>query len=322
MHGPTLALVSHADPRGIVAPHVVHLVRSLSSIADEVVLVSGSGLVSGAGHVLDGLAEVVENQAARHAVARWRHGLAVAGSTLPGLPTGRGLRRLLLADDAVVGPFRTLTEVFPDGHRGLRGVARSSDLHGYLERFVLDLGTDVLERPEHDGFWQGVADDPARTRPATRPGTDQGPETAARLVVDLERWVRAAGLPVDAVYEPSDVDRLHIAAHEGRRAGRVLLGTPSRRSASSATARARSKPAAPLRKVLTELRRPSDVTALAWRAALDGRLPFLRLEVLARSGAALEALEARHPDALAGVREHLRRLESRPALQTARGGRR
>lgn len=310
MAGPTLVLISHSDPQGLVAPHVARLAAAFAAVAHEVVLVSGSALVPGATASLHGVATVLEHPAARHAVARWRHGLAAATCTGTGDLTGTGLHRLLLVDDRVVGPLRPLEESFAAGHGGMRGVVTCPGPFDRLDPHVVDLGRDVLASPEHDAFWLGVPDGTGRTG-ASPPGVDPGCPVAAAQVVALERWVRAAGLPVDTVYRPSAADRAHLLLQRCRRAGRTLLSSPH-----PVPKRRPSEPAGAWGRAALELRRPPDLSVDSWRSALDGRLPFVRLDVLGPDGAAgpaaLAALEERHPRAFSGVGEYLHRTQVVP----------
>jgi hypothetical protein len=310
MTAPSVALVSHTDPRGAISPHVVHLVRAVGEVVDHVVVVSGSPLVPGAGDALDGLAEVVPRPQARHAVARWRHGLAVAGARVGDLD------RLVLLEDSLVGPFGAFAAHFPAGHDGLRGTARSGQ---HLQRHLVDLGAGALRLPETEAFWHGVPDAAERTGAAPRPGTDPGPARAARLVVDLERLVQASGLPVEAVFEPTPADHLAALRYRSLRSARsaVRAGRGARGGTPAAVVAA-------LRAGRTEAARAGDPLA-SWRALADGRLPLTRVDLLADHDvggpATLSLLEQSHPGAVRGVRDLIDRSRAgrRRGTTTRRG---
>lgn len=295
-----LALLAHSDPHGLVAPHVLRSARELHAVADRVVVVSSAPLRPEAAEAISGVAELLRRPGTGGHWVSWRAGLDAAGDW-------RGLSRLVLAHDGVVGPLRPLTEVLGDARPGmLRGITATGP---HLHRYLLDVGRDVLRDPVLHAFWTGVA--PAG--PSSVSAAD--PELLER---NLSRAVAAAGWQVRPYFCPRATDRARATTRVVRRAlGQALTKRGERRAAAVQT-----------------LRHPPvqllDPTVAWWYRALDGRLPYVRLDVLAtdpdRVGRErmLRALEQRYPEQMEGVRAYLARTalddgSAAPTTQSARG---
>ena len=287
----TLAVLAHYDPHGQLAPHARRHAEALATAVDRLVIVSTAALTPAARRQLADVGELLERDNAGYDFGSWQHGLAHAGDWTR-------LDRVVIANDSAVGPLRPMAEVLgdPGDGRAVRGVVRS-DHHGpHLQSLLLAFGPALLRDPVFAGFWQGMV--PLRRRA----------EVVLRYEVGLGRLLTAGGYRLDPYFRPSARDRGLVRVHGVRRAFGVA-------TVSADPARVAFRAA---------LRRPPNLLITAWSAALDGRLPYAKLETLrddpARVGRErmLAALEQAHPAAFEGVRDYLAR--TRGAYQDLRAG--
>lgn len=276
----TLAVLAHYDPHGQLAPHARRHAQALAGAVDRLIVVSTAELTASARRELSGIGELVERANAGYDFGSWQHGLAHAGDWTR-------LERVVIANDSTVGPLRPLAQVLgePGDGRAVRGVVRSDEHGPHLQSFLLAFGPALLRDPVFAGFWRGMV--PLRRRA----------EVVLRYEVGLGRLLSAGGYRLDPYFAPSRRDRSRMGVHRARRAFGVA-------AASSDPARVAFRAA---------LRRPPNPMITAWDAALDGRLPYVKLETLrddpARVGRErmLAALERAQPAAMDGVRAYLDR---------------
>lgn len=275
---PSMALLAHTDPHGFAAPHVVRHLQHLSAVVDRVAVVSSSPLRPDAARELAGAAELVRDTGASDEWALWRSGLEHLGDW-------RSSERLVLTDSVLVGPLRPLPDVLgparPDALRGLTATGPHPSRH------FLDLGSLLLRSNALGAFWVGVGREPGMH------------DRADALERHLARAVAAAGWRVEAHFSPTRWDMARARVRAARRdLGRVVTTTGRKRS-----------------EALASLRRPPvrllDPAAAWWYHALDGRLPYVRLDTLVadpgRVGPErmLRALERAHPREMEDVRPYL-----------------
>lgn len=278
----TLAVLAHYDPHGLVAPHVRRHAESVAEVVDRLLIVSTAALTAGARAELSGIGELVERTNEGYDFCSWQYGLAHAGDW-------RSADRLVLTNDSVVGPLRPLADVLGPAGDGtaVRGIVRS-DAHGpHLQSFLLAFGPAVLRDPLFAGFWLAMT-------PLARRA-----EVVLRYEVGLGRLLTTAGYTLDPAYVPSVRDRLRMQRRVVRRAASSALssGVGPRRAYRSAA----EKPV------------NENLMIAAWDAALDGRLPYVKIETLRDDPAGvgrrrmLGELSAAHPAAFAGVEDYLQR---------------
>ncbi|WP_299034346.1 hypothetical protein [uncultured Pseudokineococcus sp.] len=291
---PSAALLAHSDPHGLVAPHVLRHLSALAEVVDRVVVVSSSPLRPEAERELALHGELVRDVDALGEWSLWRTGIEHLGDQ-------RALDRVVLADEGLVGPLRPLPDVLgPPRPGALRGVTASGP---HLSRHLLDVGGDVLRSGPLRAFWTGVG---SGLRAAAAPQL---------LERNLSRAAAASGWQVEPLFLPSGRDRL-------RTRGRAL-----RRELGRAVTRTGERRAEALRSVRHPPVRLLDPAAVCWYRALDGALPYVRLDVLVEDPEGvgrrrmLSALEQAQPGAMAGVRAHLARVAPEdPARRGARRG--
>lgn len=285
----TLAVLAHYDPHGLVAPHVRRHAESVAAAVDRLLIVSTAVLTPGARAELAAVGELHERRNEGYDFCSWKYGLEHAGNW-------RSLDRLVLTNDSVVGPLRPLearpldTILGPVGDgTAVRGVVRS-EAHGpHLQSFLLAFGPAVLRDPLFAGYWTSMV-------PLTRRA-----EIVLRYEVGLGRLLTTAGYTLDPAYVPSRRDRARMAVHVARRAASSSIsnGIGPRRAYRSAAARPTNE----------------NLMIAAWDAALDGRLPYVKIETLRDDPAGvgtdtmLTALTAAHPVAFAGVADYLERTK-------------
>jgi len=265
------ALLAHTDPEGRVPPHVLHHVRRLRAAGADVVVVSRGPAPPEVTRSLQG-------------VARWEQvgpgceDLALLGHVLPAVDDGGDV---IVATDRVVGPFGRVELALPACSP--RHVVRVPAL--WVGGPAPAAVPSVLRAPA------GALADPVVSA-LLWPEAPAPAPTWSDLVGVLE----AGGLALRPVYRPISADVARARTRLAQRAARHSLGSP-----------------AGFRRAVRDVRSADlDPIALAGDAVLAGRPGYLDLETLRRTGRGgrpdlLAALERRHPEAVAGVRDVLAR---------------
>lgn len=291
---PTLAIFAHFDPDGVVGPHVHRYLAQLSGAADRTVVVSTADLTAQAQAELAPYGDVVVRENVGYDFYSWKTGLDHAGDW-------GGYDRIVLGNDSVVGPLRPMAEIL--GERAptdvdFWGMTVSRELEPHVQSWFM-----VFERPAVrcgllQGFWSGM-----------QPVTDRY-WVVRRYEVGLSRLLRTAGLRMGAYLRPTPQQWLRAQArYRHAQAERKDLAAAVRR-AEAGTGR--------LRRWDDRARRPRwNPSYVFWDAALDGRLPFAKIEILRddpyRMGneRVLSTLERSYPEEFAGVRDYITRTEER-----------
>jgi rhamnosyltransferase len=282
---PTLAVLAHFDPHGLVAPHVSRHLDALVAYADEVLVVSTATLLPEAARELSGRARLIERPNTGYDFTSWKVGLEH-------LPGWTDADRLLLANDSVVGPlvpYADLAQTMVGRGAQAWGAAVNLEVEPHLQSFALGFERDVVSSPLFAAFWSGLA--PVATRR----------EVILRYELGLSRLLRTAGFTLGGYFEPTSRD---VAVGRARRT----------RAAFSAGVAARNLRAAQ-RGVRTFLLdgQPFNPMIAWWDRATDRRLPFVKLETLRDDpygqgrDRMLATLEDALPVEMAGVREYLAR---------------
>lgn len=277
-----LTVLAHYDPHGLVADHVLRWARALAEVSDRLVIVSTATLEPEAAAALGGVGELIVRRNSGYDFYSWKRGLDHVGRWWEH-------DRLVLANDSVVGPFRPLPEILGEAGDGrtVRGVVTSMQRETHLQSYLMAFGPAVLADPLFRAFWAGMT------------ALDNRELVIHRYELGLSRLLQAAGYGLDAYYAPSLRDRARIGVRHRERSLRTSLELPRGADARDLYRRMQALPANPM--------------VWAWDAALDGRLPFSKVEVLrddpAKQGSRrmLAALTAAHPQEMAGVGDYLKR---------------
>lgn len=308
-----LAVFAHFDPQGEVAPHVTRHLQELRRVVDQLVIVTTAELSDEARDVLRRHGDLIERTNEGYDFYSWKVGL-------DSVPEWHRVDHLLLANDSVVGPlvsYQTIMRRMAERGAAFWGVTRSMEVEPHLQSFVLGFGRDALRSPLLRAFWRSMV-------PLNRRA-----EVIAQYERGLSRLLNAAGLIGEPYFEPTwwdeRVGRLRRARLtavrnlDERRRDLLLAGagriTPMR---TLREARRELRRGMLIKETRQYLRRDAFYNPMIslWDRALDGRLPFVKIETLRddpyRLGAdrMLAACERAYPEQFAGVREHLRRTEA------------
>jgi rhamnosyltransferase len=188
---------------------------------------------------------------------------------------------VLLANDSVVGPVLPYPRILAAmEHRAPAwGIVKSQERTPHLQSFVMGFFPPALRSPLFQAFWRGMVP------------LSQRSEVIVRYELGLARLLAAAMLNTSAYFEPTRRDDA-----TGRRRRARLASGESRR-------------------LLRRSGAYNPMIAL-WDRALDGRLPFVKIETLRDDPYRLDgdrmlaACERAHPEAFGGVRRYLERTRA------------
>jgi lipopolysaccharide biosynthesis protein len=190
--GDALCVFAHFDPNGRVASHVLHHLRAIRDFGCDVVFVTTSPSLGDAEtETLRPLCvRIVRRRNVGIDFGSWRVGLE--GADLA------SLRRVVLANDSVYGPFRPLRDVCSAvAARGLDvwGMTASRERGHHLQSYFVGFERRAIE----SGFVRAFADSIEFHRDKRR--------VIERYEIGLTEAARRAGLTVGALWEPEDVAR-------------------------------------------------------------------------------------------------------------------
>jgi hypothetical protein len=286
----TLAVFSHFDRDGLVAPHVLRYVRDLAGAVDRLIVVSTADLAGPDRGELAGLGELIVRENIGYDFYSWKVGLDTVGDWT-------GYDRVLLANDSVVGPLRPMPEILrtgPGSPADFWGMTASHEITPHVQSWFLVFERAALDSPELAGFWREMT-----------PISDRR-SVIVRYELGLSRLLLGAGLRPGAFLHPNRTQFVRAM----RRFEKVLRSQPERAAWARKISGAHSD--AQWREVLAR-RPPWNPTHVFWDCVLDGGLPFVKLELLRddpyRLGRQkiLSQLERTFPEPFAGVRDYLRR---------------
>jgi lipopolysaccharide biosynthesis protein len=188
---------------------------------------------------------------------------------------------VLLANDSVVGPVLPYPRILAAmEHRAPAwGIVKSQERTPHLQSFVMGFFPPALRSPLFQAFWRGMVP------------LSQRSEVIVRYELGLARLLAVAMLDTSAYFEPTRRDD----AIGRRRRARLASGES--------------------RRLLRRGGAYNPMIAL-WDRALDGRLPFVKIETLRDDPYRLDgdrmlaACERAHPDAFDGVRRYLERTRA------------
>jgi hypothetical protein len=280
-HRSTLAVFAHFDPGGQVAPHVRRYLAALTDAVDRVVVVSAAQLTDSSREVLRGYGELVERENVGYDFYSWKTGLDHAGDW-------DAFDRVLICNDSVVGPMRPFSEILGDGapeDADFWGMTASNEISPHVQSWFVVFERPVITSGLLHAFWRAM--EPVSNRYVV----------IRRYEVGLSKLLLTGGLRMGSYLRltPRNAIRAEL------RHRTALERLP-----------AKQRPERP--GFLTSLREPTwNATYVLWDAVFDGRLPFVKLEVLRDDPyeigkeKALARLEEAFPAELAGVREYLDR---------------
>jgi len=277
----TLAVFAHFDPGGQVAPHVQRYLAQLRDAVDRLVVVSTAKLDAAARGTLEGFGDLVERENVGYDFYSWKTGFDHV----------RGwdrYDRVVICNDSVVGPMRPLTEILGDAAPkdvDFWGMTSSNELSPHVQSWFVVFERDAVGSGLLHGFWGAM--EPVSSRA----------EVIRRYEVGLSRLLLTAGLRMGTYLRV----RTPAAIRAEMRHRVALQRLPIK-----------DRPPRPTG--LRTFRDPRwNPTYVLWDEVFDGRLPFVKLDVLRDDPydigkeEALARLEAAYPAELTGVREYLER---------------
>ncbi|MFN8075524.1 MAG: rhamnan synthesis F family protein [Kineosporiaceae bacterium] len=302
----SVAVFAHFDPGHVVAPHTTRYLAELAGSVERVVVVSTADLPAAEIARVQGLGpgvEVLCRENQGYDFYSWKTGLDHVGDW------GEA-DQVLLCNDSVVGPVRPLAEILAHGREhgaDFWGMTRSFEIAPHVQSWFLVFEASALRTGLLQGFWR-----------AMEPISDRY-WVIRRYEVGLSRLLTTGGLRMSSYLQPTRRDAVRAQRRYDRarrlNAGRATGASPLREGA-GLRARLRSSVVQP---------RWNPSFAL-WDAVFDGRLPFVKIEVLRDdpyligAAQALSRLEGAYPEVFAGVSEYLdrtaaetRRLRGLPA---------
>ena len=277
-----LAVFAHFDPGGAVGPHVERYLAELATVVDRLVVVSTADLDPTGRKALAKHGELLERENVGYDFLSWKHGFDHVGSWAD-------FDRVVMCNDSVVGPFRPLARVLgamDPARVDFWGLVDSIEIAPHLQSWFVVFERPVLCSGFLHGFWRAMTPESDRYW------------VIRRYEIGLSRLLLTAGFRMGAYFRPTPADRLRARV----RYARWVRSLPSR---------------VPGRD-LPPWREPWPWNPMhgCWEAAVDGRLPFAKVEVL-RDGpyggdreTMLTRLERAHPEAMAGVRAYLERTRA------------
>lgn len=286
--GPTLAVFAHFDPGGHVAPHVRRYLRLLAEAVDRVVIVSTAELDDTGRAELRRHGELVERENIGYDFYSWKTGLDHAGDW-------DSYSRVVICNDSVVGPTRPLAEVLgrnAPADADFWGMTASHEISPHVQSWFVVFERPVIASGLLHGFWGAM--EPVSNRYVV----------IRRYEVGLSRLLLTGGLRMGSYLRLSPKAALRAEFRH-----RVALQKVPK--ATEAALR-------PAGSLLEELRAPFraprwNPTYVMWDAVFDGRLPFVKMEVLRDDPyeigreRMLDQLETAFPAEFEGVREYLDR---------------
>lgn len=290
----TLAVFSHFDPDGVVAPHVRRYVQELSGAVDRTVIVSTAELAGPEHAALADHGELIVRENTGYDFYSWKVGLERVGDWA-------GYDRVVLANDSAVGPLRPMEEILrigPECPADFWGMTRSQEVLPHVQSWFLVFERAALERPELVGFWRDMV--PVSERQSV----------VVQYELGLSTLLLEAGLHQGAFLRPTQAQFVRAQ----KRFEKVLRSRPDMAAMARRTSGARTE-AEWLQ--IRRRRPPWNPTHVYWDAALDGGLPFVKVELLRDDPyelgrqQILTQLERTFPEQFAGVRAYLRRVLAR-----------
>ena len=280
-HRSTLAVFAHFDPGGRVAPHVDRYLAALREAVDRIVIVSTAELDDAARAQLSAHGELVERENTGYDFYSWKTGLDHAGDW-------DAFDRVLICNDSVVGPTRPFAEILGKGAPkdvDFWGMTSSNEISPHVQSWFVVFERPVITSGLLHAFWRAM--EPVSSRF----------DVIRRYEVGLSKLLLTGGLRMGSYLRLTP--RAAITAELRHRVALERLPMKQR-------------PQRP--GLVRSLREPTwNATYVLWDAVFDGRLPFVKLEVLRDDPyeigkeKALARLEEAFPAELAGVREYLER---------------
>jgi hypothetical protein len=153
--GPRVCVFAHWDGGGDVRPHVMHQIKSLATTGLSIVFVTNAKFLRP--EAMEALklicAGVIIRRNVGYDFGAWREGLAQLG-----LPRDN-TTMLVLANDSVYGPLRSLTELFATIDFDLADVWGCTDTwqsRYHLQSYLMAFSRHVVDSQAWRTFWAGV----------------------------------------------------------------------------------------------------------------------------------------------------------------------
>jgi rhamnosyltransferase len=283
IRGPRLVVMAHFDVAGEVAPHVRRHVEAWRGVADRLIVVSTSELTAESRQWLTQRAELVERENFGYDFMSYKTGLDHAGDV-------ERYAEIVVCNDSFVGPLRPYAEIFDTMATrpvDFWGLTKSHRISTHIQSFFIVFRSWVVRSRAYREFWTSMSPVSDRTT------------VIRRYEVGLSKHLLAAGFTLGSYFEEDDWER-----RLARR--RVAFWAYLRGGGGLQARRDRN-----FNVHVAEAWNPT--AALADRALADGRIPFVKLEVLRYDPMGLDAssllarCEASLPAEFAGVADYLRR---------------
>ena len=191
---------AHFDKRGVIAPYVTHMLRSLSDHCDIIFVSTARKLPDSE---FDKISDVVCAAISRNNIGydfgSWKTGLREVDL--------EAIDQLILCNDSSFGPFNgfeTFFERWAEAGANVFGISDSFEVSPHLQSYFVGFDRLALSSDSFRAFWDdyGVIEDKL--------------ELVRRYEVGLTRAMRAAGLSVDCMNPALDIGYMNNTHYEWR----------------------------------------------------------------------------------------------------------
>lgn len=291
------AVFAHFDPGGEVSSYVHRYLAELSTAVDRVVVVSSADLGPPDRSALADHGRLIVRENVGYDFSSWRAGLETLGDL-------SRYDRIVLGNDSVVGPLVSLREVLSRPPAAdFWTMTASVEIAPHLQSWFVVYEGALLRTGLVDRFWTGVRPESHRY------------EVVRRYEIGQSRLFAEAGVRLAPWFVPTPRERVLAEI----RYQRWLSGqSTARHDREDEVSRYRRRPGTGLLGRLDRRDRLGrwNPSYACWDAALSGRLPFVKTELLRDdpmgidSDSVLSTLEEAYPVAFSGVRDHLDRTRA------------
>lgn len=273
-----LAVMAHYDRNGAVAPHVRRQVEALAAAYDDLVVVSTAELTGESRDWLAARCELLERDNVGYDFFSYRAGLAARDLA--------AYDEVTICNDSYVfvSDYRRILDEMEERTADFWGFTETDRVAHHVQSFFVTFRRSVLASAAFRSFWSDM-----------EPISDRW-QVIRRYEVGMSGHLYAAGFTSAAYFVEDDADRR--LARE-----RVAWWAVHRQR------HARFRRFRELRRLAAQPWNPS--AALADRAFIDARLPYVKIDTLRYDPYGLDAAhlltlgEQRVPAAFAGVRDFL-----------------
>ncbi len=259
--GPKVCIFVHWDGAGEVRDHVLNYLRALNEAGISTVFVTNAGALQpqALAAIKPLCAAIVIRRNVGYDFGAWREGLERAALPRP------DTTMVLLANDSLYGPIRSLNQVFDTidfGVADVWGCTESWQSRYHIQSYMIAFSPKVVASQAWRDFWAGV-------RPTwSKVWLIRMYEIGLTQMLLRSGFTCRAIWPYEALIADLDLPLLDLDEH-----------TVDGPSFSDPIVRARQRHALHMRQAIA-LRYPLNPTSDLWRQLLRARFPFLKRELL------------------------------------------